>query len=375
MYRASEKRWLCLPWLRLLMDIFAIIAILAQVRTTMALPVYSRQYNVPCATCHTVAPRLNAFGYAFQANFFNWPDSTNPPKRDPTSYLPLSTITTFSYRRDITGRQEDTNVRAFEIYASSGFGGRTSAQGGYFVNLLAATTEPDAHPGDLDDAFVSLPLVGRRGQFAVTLGQATPLAYQYDQVNSLTDAIPYAVTEGVDGLAFATSQPLVRLEYFDNRGKESPDGNYLSFGVPFAGHLELTRQGTVGPGTGFFAHAFHRWGFATVGAIGYLHKDSHQGGLIATYSPRRHLYLTGFATLAHGDGLNTTHVTAEAEFTPTRFFAVTARAELISGDLSELASVASLTYYPFKSQYFRLTAEERQRRQDRGFTLFVRFQY
>ena len=75
-----------------------------------ALPVYSRQYNVGCQMCHTVAPRLNKFGNAFHANFFNWPTRTGKPKRDPTEYLPVTTLTTFSYQNDITGKP-DTGQR------------------------------------------------------------------------------------------------------------------------------------------------------------------------------------------------------------------------------------------------------------------------
>ena len=38
-----------------------------------ALPVFARQYGETCQKCHSIAPRLNAFGLAFQANHYNWP--------------------------------------------------------------------------------------------------------------------------------------------------------------------------------------------------------------------------------------------------------------------------------------------------------------
>ena len=38
-----------------------------------ALPKFAREYGVTCQQCHSVPPRLNAFGLAFQANNFNWP--------------------------------------------------------------------------------------------------------------------------------------------------------------------------------------------------------------------------------------------------------------------------------------------------------------
>jgi len=339
-----------------------------------ALPVYSRQYNVACAMCHSVAPRLNKFGYAFQANHFNWPGPKPRPKQDASRYLPVTTITTFSYENDLTGKQDTADFRSFELFFSSGLGIGRGRQGGFFVNLLAAATGDDTN-GDLDDAYVSLPIAGRRGQLAVTVGQVTPLLYQYDPVNSLTDTLPYGFSEGVDDFSFAESRPTVRLDYFDNRGKLSADGNYLSVAVPFRGHLELTRNASVGAGSGIFAHAFHRWGYTTIGALGYFHKDSNLSGLIGTYALRDRVYLTAIATLGHEPGLSTTHLAAEAEYLPNRLFAVTGRVELIGGDRSDLATVAAVNYYPITSQFLRLSAESRQRRGDRGFDVTVRFQY
>jgi hypothetical protein len=203
----------------------------------------------------------------------------------------------------------------------------------------------------------------------------TPLLYQYDPVNSLTDTLPYGLSEGVDNFAFGGSTPTVRLDYFDNRGKLSPDGNYLSLAVPFRGHLELTRNGSVGPGSGIFAHAFHRWGYTTIGALGYIHKNSNLSGLIGTYALRDRVFLTGVATLGHEPGFNSTHLAIEAEYLPTKLLALTGRAELIGGDRSDLATVVAINYYPLSNQFLRLSAESRQRRADRGFDLTVRFQY
>jgi hypothetical protein len=341
--------------------------------TASALPVYSRQYGVACSNCHSVPPRLNKFGYAFQANHFNWPGDKPLPRKDVSTYLPVTTLTTFSYVNDFSGRQETADFRSFEIFLSSGLGIDHGRKGGYFIDLTAASR--DGTNGGLDNAYVAFPLAGRRGQLSFLVGQATPLLFQYDPVNSLTDTLPYGLTEGIDAFAFAGSTPMLRLDYFDNRGKVSPDGNYLSVAAPFRGHLELTRNGTVGVESGVFAQAFHRWGFATAGVLAYLHKDSNMEGLIGTYAPRKDLYLTGTAALAHQPGINTTHLALEAEYLPTAQLAFTGRAELIGGGLSEVATVAALNYYPRKNQYLRLSAEVHQRRQDRAFDLTLRVQY
>ncbi len=357
------------------LSLFALFAIIAIQSTAGALPVYSRQYNVSCATCHLTVPRLNKFGLAFQANFYNWPGETRVARRDPTQYLPISTITTFSYDHDQTQRQETANFRSFEIFASSGLDIGKAHQGGFFLDLLAATTNSAATEGDLNDAYVSVPLLGRRGQLAVTVGQISPLRFQYDPNNTLADTLPFGLTEGSDDFAFGASAPAIRLDYFDNRAKSSPDGNYLTLAVPFRGHLEFTRQGTVRASSGVYAHFFHRWGYASAGVIGYLHKDAHQIGLVGTYAIRSRLFLTTLAVLAHAPGLNTVHLSVEPEYLFHRNLSVTARAELISGDLSEVSTDAAINYYPTKNQFIRLTAEAVQRRQARDLRATLRVQY
>ena len=233
----------------------------------------------------------------------------------------------------------------------------------------------DDKPGDLGDTYIALPFAGKRGQAALVIGQASPLRYQYNPNNSLTDQLPYSLTEGVGDFALGASQPVVRLDLFDNRGKLSPDGNYLSLALPLQGHLAVNQEGDLHGEDGAFAHYFHRWGYTTLGALGYVHKSSNLQGLVGTYALRQNLYLTGIATLAHSPGFNTNHVSMEAEYLPSNRLALTGRAELIGGDRSEVATTGAITYYPLRSQYLRLTAEARERRADRAFNLFLRVQY
>ena len=341
---------------------------------TDALPVYSRQYKVACAMCHTIAPRLNKFGFAFQANHFNWPGKGAPKRDDSATGVPFSVFTTSSYENNLTEKLQTTNFRALELYFTSGLGLKPGGSGGYFVNLLAASAE-GVREGNLEDAYLSFPIAGRRGQLAGTIGQASPLLFQYDPVVSLTNTIPYALTEGVSDFAFAEPAPMIRLDYFNNRGSESADGLYASVGVPFAGHLELTRNGFVRNDNGVFAHVFRRWGYATAGMIGYVRGKNHQIGAIGTYAPIEKLLLAGYATLAHGEGVNTTHLSGEAEYLVNSNLALNARLELIGGSNSEISSTVAATWYPFRTSFVRLTAESRQRREDRSFSIFLRTQY
>jgi len=179
----------------------------------------------------------------------------------------------------------------------------------------------------------------------------------------------------VDGFAFGESSPMVRLDFFDHRGSVSPDGNYATLAVPFRGHLALRSDATLGPGSGLFGHAFHRWGETTVGALAYAHKDSSLVGLVGTYAPAKRVYLTTVATIGHSPGINTNHTAIEAEYLPNSRMALTGRVELIGGDRSEVANVFAVNYYPCRTRYLRLSAESHQRRGDRGLDLTARLQY
>jgi hypothetical protein len=53
--------------------IFILIAFLGLPQTADAVSQFSRKYKVDCSTCHTVFPRLNAFGEEFMFNGFQWP--------------------------------------------------------------------------------------------------------------------------------------------------------------------------------------------------------------------------------------------------------------------------------------------------------------
>ncbi len=88
-----------------------------------AAPMFARQYNVSCVTCHSAFPKLNAFGKEFMANNFrmpNWKDTTLKVGDDQLalpSSVPLSfRIQGFVQARDggaidvVTGETSSTNI-------------------------------------------------------------------------------------------------------------------------------------------------------------------------------------------------------------------------------------------------------------------------
>lgn len=63
--------------------IVALISLVALSAPANAIPVFARQYNVPCTVCHEMFPRLNATGEAFRLNGFQWPGSETPNSKKP----------------------------------------------------------------------------------------------------------------------------------------------------------------------------------------------------------------------------------------------------------------------------------------------------
>ncbi|MGC4045989.1 MAG: hypothetical protein QM758_19525, partial [Armatimonas sp.] len=63
-------------------------------------------YKTSCATCHTVAPALDRFGMAFQANYFRWPGEAPAVQKA----LPLSVFFTGSQEK---GQGQRTTTKNF----------------------------------------------------------------------------------------------------------------------------------------------------------------------------------------------------------------------------------------------------------------------
>ena len=149
-----------------------ITAGLTRGRPGQALPIYARRYEVTCDTCHTVVPALNAFGQAFQANHFNWPGGHPPAHKLLLQAFPISGLATFSQTHLQGNGTTSGDFRTLELYLSDGFSLGGPRDGGYFVDDFAAINAVRA--GNLENAFLSLPVAGAQGQLALTAGQYTP---------------------------------------------------------------------------------------------------------------------------------------------------------------------------------------------------------
>lgn len=340
-----------------------------------ALPIYARRYNVTCDTCHSVAPRLNSFGLAFQANHFNWPGGNPPAHQTGLGAFPISGLATFSQSRFQGSPATPADFQTLELYVSDGFRLGGLGRGGYFLDDFGATN--DVRAGNLENAFVSLPVAGKRGEWALTAGQFTPLAYQYDALNSLTQSLPAALADSVDAFSPTDANPGVRLEYFNNQGGQTADGDYLTVGVPFLGHLRFNSDSRLYGPHGVFVQGFRRHGATSLGFFGYDRSDNNLEGIIGTLDLRPDLTLLGVAALGHDFTGNTRHLSLEMNYVPLSQVAVTARLEALGGNREQdmLYPVAGVTYYPFHQSVLRLTGETIQQKGSRSTTVYAFVQF
>jgi hypothetical protein len=387
--------WLCL---------FTLGALVAG-RPGYALPKFAREYGVGCESCHSVPPRLNAFGLAFQANHFNWPGGSPPAAGNALkAALPSATVT-FRSVDDRTHSRSSTQFEELQLFFAGGFRAGMQRPGGYMASLMVATREEKA--GNMEEAFASVPVAGRRGQLAFTAGQSSPLMYQWWHHTRLISTSPAALTLGSAGgeaamgdgtmpgdhgsvphtahadgsgheaeaFSFGDHSPSLRLDYFSGRGNGTADGQYVTIGVPFAGQLALNREVKIGASQGLFGHAFQRWGPNTLGAFAYTHGGEHLEGLIGTRDLTPKLSLLGIGSLGENDMGAIRRLALEGEYLVSPRLALTARLEALGGAESDLGSIAALTFYPLKQRALRMTLQSNQQKGNRSLELWARGQF
>src|SRR5687768_3341983 len=219
-----------------------------------ALPKWTRQYGMPCGGCHTVPPRLNDFGRAFQANNFTIPGAQLSLRKN---VMPLSGIALFSAERNQSRGQSSVDFRNLKLFAVEPiyFGTRT---GVYYANPIAVSNDSSRSAWSVDDVFVTLPVAGSRGQWTATAGQWMPMVNQWSGHNLFTRTAPSALQLGLADFSFAGHVPGIRVDFFDRRGEGTSDGDFLSAGIPFTGQIDFGRRARIGGPHGLFAHAFRR---------------------------------------------------------------------------------------------------------------------
>ena len=338
-----------------------------------ALPTFARQTGATCNSCHSIAPKLNINGLAFQANYFNWPGGPPPALGRGLNAFPISgliTNTGGSNQNAPTG----TKFQAFELFAAGGLRPAAGRGGGYWVDYLAGSNN-GVRPSFLDGAWVAFPLPGTQGRLAMRIGQFSPINYQWDGISSLTQTLPAALTDSVNNISLDASTPGVSLEYFSNRGKRTANGLYVDAGMPLGGHLTLNQDSRLYSAQGAYLHAFIRRGYDTQGLFAYRSGSATQEGLIVTRQLTTHLSLLGIGAVGGDVNGNQQHLSGEADYVFSPALAVSARYDYIRGVVHDQYPVVALTYYPFNQHTVRLTGESVLQGGNRTNTVYALVQF
>lgn len=113
------------------------------IKTALAMPVFARQYNGPCGTCHSAFPRLNDFGEQFIKNNFrldNWREQTTINMGNDRLALPKLPPFAIRMQSYVQGRQGE------EIDPLTGFTDNDSDvdfQTPYLIKLLSSAPLSD----------------------------------------------------------------------------------------------------------------------------------------------------------------------------------------------------------------------------------------
>jgi hypothetical protein len=338
-------------------------------RPARALPIFTRRYGTPCQTCHLIPPKLNKMGLAFQANHFQWPGQKPPAFHNDLGAIPISALTT----NVVTQGQNVNTLTAFqtqELFAANSFKLNHYGNGGYWLDYFAATNN-NQRASDLDGAWVSVPVAGDKGELKVTGGQIAPLSYQWDQISNLSQVTPAPFGNGFDNLTFSSSQPTVRLEYFDKRGQRTANGDYIDLGVPFDGHITLNRDSQWDGPHGVYLQAFKRVGYTTAGVFCYTRDDNHYGCLIGTRHVGHYFYLMGVAAIGHDTNGEQRYLSGQVDACPYPWLALSGRYESITGSSSDAYPIVTATVYPAKMYWLRVTGEAVMQRANRSNTVYV----
>ena len=392
--------------------LLSLVLLAATGRPASALPLFARQYSVKCVTCHTTPPHLNRFGRTFLANNFQWPGG-----KKAKSTVPLSLTADFSYRKNVSGggpgsMRESGGFRNLFLLSGGTFPIEGERRGSYFIRVLATRAHSEAAAGSLGQAYLMAPVSGG-GRFTVGIGNTSPVMYQWNVANSLSENRPLALmrtvgtaplpggavnggggggydykrgvgafthlaaggSDGSQPFSLMMPGPSVRLDYFSNRGQGTDEGLYASVVVPFEGKLILNDGTHIGGSNGVFFNVWTRQGDWSAGPFIWTEAGHSLSGLIATYDVTSQIYLLGIFGVAKDETGSGRRLSVEADWIPHPQLGLFARFDHAAGQRAADGIDAGISFYPEPNHILRFFLEANRVRGQRAWLAGARVQY
>lgn len=364
-----RRRWLTLVLTAVLACFWA--------EAVLAIPQFARRYEVGCGQCHSVPPKLNAFGEDFLAAGYH------SPELQATKTWPLAVW--------VTGRAESRRLDNGEREAIEPYVNRVELISGgrllkpwlsYFVEwrTVSQGTRGDGtlqnRSGRFEDLLVTADLP--RG-WEITAGQFRQVD-QVDVSRRLSLSEPLVLSTSLPGEGGDDAREL-SLRAFSPAGRSPSvrlghtlelDGGWswtTSAALPVPGEIsiplnseaedeasheiDLTLKGVV-------LESFLRKGVASFG--GHVFYDDSERYLVNAVATARQgdLWWTVMAGVARSRGTDRARWSLEAEYLPSGRLGLGARLEDQAGDTRDVALIPYLTWhFPRKFHRFTLTAEQR----------------
>lgn len=358
--------------------IAAAILWLAWPQTAEAIPQFARRYEVACFHCHSVPPKLNAFGEEFLAGGYQSPELETRRQAWPALWV---TGRAESRRLGSTGTREEIDPFLNRVELISG-GQILRPWLSYFVEWRAVSQETRSdgtlrnRSGRFEDLLVN---ATSDGGWELTLGQFRQVA-QIDVSRRLSLSEPLVLSTSLPGEG--GDDPRERsLRAFSPAGR-SPSlrfGRSLSVGdgwtwtttaalpVPGEISLPLTSEAEIEASheldlvlKGVVVESFVRRGVTSLGAhVFYDDSDRYllHGLTAGAWGDFAWSLMAG---VAKSGAVERGRWSIEGEYLPSDRFAVGARVEDQAGDGAETAFIPYLTWHlPRKYQRLTVTAEQR----------------
>jgi hypothetical protein len=248
-----------------------------------AIPYFAHEYGLTCQKCHTVIPRLNAFGLAFLDHGYQLPGA-----RPDHSVSPLSTKVNFVYGSDPGAGEPKAVVDEVEAYLAGTLGPRTS----YFIEQYVID---GGFPGLTREAWLAERLSGDGSKAPVFVqGGSFTLPLPVDPETfreTYTGYAPFVQTTGVNpfnffdpkiglqlrlgSIAHGISGDADALQGHDRQSGLPSDGNdFMQYVQDAAGPVTLSAYRYEGKRPAVVEDRFYRQGYGFVVADRRFESDT-----------------------------------------------------------------------------------------------------